>query len=256
MFSKSEHRKILFIVLSLAEALFLIIKSIIEVKKFTYPPGLRNPALRGNRLHKINKTFEVHSTQYYKARITTVRSYGHDIRKKNKRPIQIESRIESNQIKSNQSIMFTNTLVTSLLLSLLLATTTGGSSRQSGVRVPATAVLLGRAGTSSVVSSVEEDVEEDGNHNEDGPISGGGVVVEEPPPPEPALPWSTTTRRRRTLHSKTAKASSTANPTEPACVSPGGYYAAAKCCYGKCLTSANLNSCEQHCLPKRRAMLF
>ena len=43
------YMKILFIV-SLAAALLLPINSIIEVKSFTYPPGLRNPALRGSRL--------------------------------------------------------------------------------------------------------------------------------------------------------------------------------------------------------------
>ena len=42
--------KVLIIVLSLAAALLLPMSSIIEVKSCTYPPGLRNPALRGNRL--------------------------------------------------------------------------------------------------------------------------------------------------------------------------------------------------------------
>ena len=45
-----KNIKILFIVLSLAAVLLLPINSIIEVKSFTYPPGLRNPALRGNRI--------------------------------------------------------------------------------------------------------------------------------------------------------------------------------------------------------------
>ena len=42
--------KVLIIVLSLAAALLLPMSSIIEVKSCTYPPGLRDPALRGNRL--------------------------------------------------------------------------------------------------------------------------------------------------------------------------------------------------------------
>ena len=42
--------KVLFIVLSLAAASMLPINIIIEVKSCTYPPGLRDPALRGNRL--------------------------------------------------------------------------------------------------------------------------------------------------------------------------------------------------------------
>ena len=46
------YMKILFIV-SLAAALLLPINSIIEVKSFTYPPGLRNPALRGNSICKV-----------------------------------------------------------------------------------------------------------------------------------------------------------------------------------------------------------
>jgi hypothetical protein len=41
--------KVLFIVLSLAAASMLPINRIIEVKSCTYPPGLRDPALRGNR---------------------------------------------------------------------------------------------------------------------------------------------------------------------------------------------------------------
>ena len=40
----------MFIVLSLAAASMLPINRIIEVKSCTYPPGLRDPALRGNRL--------------------------------------------------------------------------------------------------------------------------------------------------------------------------------------------------------------
>ena len=44
------YYKIVFIVLSLAAALLLPIKRLLEVKSCTYSPGLRDPALRGNRL--------------------------------------------------------------------------------------------------------------------------------------------------------------------------------------------------------------
>ena len=42
--------KVLFVVLSLAAELLLPIKRLIEVRSFTYPPGLCDPTLRGNRL--------------------------------------------------------------------------------------------------------------------------------------------------------------------------------------------------------------
>ena len=57
MASVQEHKKLLIATsetivysLSLAEASMLLISIIIEVKRFTYSPGLRDPALRGNKL--------------------------------------------------------------------------------------------------------------------------------------------------------------------------------------------------------------
>ena len=47
---KQLYIKVLFIVLSLAAALLLPINRIIEVKVWTYLPGLCDPARRGNRL--------------------------------------------------------------------------------------------------------------------------------------------------------------------------------------------------------------
>ena len=44
------YMKLLFIVLSLAAALLLPMSCIMVSQKFTYPPGLRDPAVRGNRL--------------------------------------------------------------------------------------------------------------------------------------------------------------------------------------------------------------
>ena len=139
--------------------------------------------------------------------------------------------------------MFANTRVAPLLLSLLLATTIGGSITRRGVRVTATEVVLVGAATSSDVASVEEDVE-DGNNNEeaDGPIAGGGFVVEEAPPKEQKLAPVSTIVRRRTLKTKNDKASTAT--TGQACVSPGKSCAEAECCYGNCVASANINSCE------------
>ena len=44
------YNNILFIVLSPAAVLMLPMSRIMVSQKFTYPPGLRDPALRGNRL--------------------------------------------------------------------------------------------------------------------------------------------------------------------------------------------------------------
>ena len=53
--------KVLIIVFSLAAALLLLLpmSSIIEVKSCTYPPGLRDPALRGNRL-SLSINYSIH----------------------------------------------------------------------------------------------------------------------------------------------------------------------------------------------------
>ena len=53
----SIHMKLLFIVLSPAAASMLPMSRIMVSQKFTYSPGLRDPALRGNRLSlSINRS--------------------------------------------------------------------------------------------------------------------------------------------------------------------------------------------------------
>ena len=58
--TKQTYIEVLCIVLSLAVALLLPINRMIEVKSFIYPPGLRNPALRGCRIsYLLNKQLDV-----------------------------------------------------------------------------------------------------------------------------------------------------------------------------------------------------